>query len=231
MAVNKVVRSDGATIIDISDTTATASDVGLGKEFYTASGAKAQGTAVTGNAISVVDTTDTNGGTIRTITAVDISDTTAVAADVAQGKYFYTAQGIKTTGTASGGGSSEGQTATGTVTGSGTTVLQIPCSFEPDLIHLYADLTGDASLRGITTLTIIKDVVIYQVQDSSSGSANESTSVLHGITGYNESDTQYTHASYSNGTLTINTVSNSAGYRFTQGITYTYQLSTIGTGG
>lgn len=54
-------------------------------------------------AISVVDTTDTAGGTIRTITALDISDTTAVAADVAQGKYFYTALGVKTAGTASGG--------------------------------------------------------------------------------------------------------------------------------
>lgn len=54
-------------------------------------------------AISVVDTTDTHGGTIREITALDISDTTAVAADVAQGKYFYTAAGVKTAGTGSGG--------------------------------------------------------------------------------------------------------------------------------
>ena len=55
-------------------------------------------------AISIVDTPDAAGGTVRTITAVDISDTTAIAADVAQGKYFYTAAGVKTAGTASGGG-------------------------------------------------------------------------------------------------------------------------------
>ena len=57
-------------------------------------------------AISVVDTTDSGGGTIRTITALDISDTTAVASDVASGKYFYTAAGVKTAGTGSGGGGS-----------------------------------------------------------------------------------------------------------------------------
>lgn len=54
-------------------------------------------------AISVVDTLDSHGGTIREITALDISDTTAVASDVAQGKYFYTALGVKTAGTGSGG--------------------------------------------------------------------------------------------------------------------------------
>ena len=54
--------------------------------------------------ISVVDTTDTHGGTIRTITAVDISDTTATASVVQQGYYFYTAAGVKTAGTGSGGG-------------------------------------------------------------------------------------------------------------------------------
>lgn len=36
----------------------------------------------------------------------DVTDTTADASDVASGKYFYTASGVRTLGTASGGGSS-----------------------------------------------------------------------------------------------------------------------------
>lgn len=35
---------------------------------------------------------------------MDITDTTAVASDVAQGKYFYLANGTKVQGTSSGGG-------------------------------------------------------------------------------------------------------------------------------
>lgn len=42
----------------------------------------------------------TGGGTA---TFTDVGDTTATAADVAQGTYFYTAAGVRTAGTASGG--------------------------------------------------------------------------------------------------------------------------------
>lgn len=43
--VNKVQKADGTVIIDISDTTATASDVLNSKYFYTATGQKVQGSA------------------------------------------------------------------------------------------------------------------------------------------------------------------------------------------
>ena len=101
----------------ISSNAASASDIANGKLAYV-NGTLIEGTATGGTAaISVVDTTDSHGGTIRTITALDISDTTAVASDVASGKYFYTAAGVKTAGTGSGGGST---LITKTITANGT---------------------------------------------------------------------------------------------------------------
>lgn len=105
MAVNKVVKSDGTTLIDITGTTATASDVAQGKVFYAANGTQQTGTAVMGggSAISVVDTTDSHGGTIRTITAVDLSADTVTAATLLQGYTAHDRLGNAITGTASSG--------------------------------------------------------------------------------------------------------------------------------
>ena len=163
-------------------------------------------------------------------TLIDISDTTAVQSDVASGKFFYTASGQKVLGTASGGSGGTGQTATGTVTGDGTNVLEIPCNFEPDLIYVYGDMSSDVANRGITSLTIIKDNSIYVGADTSASSIQEYVTSIHGITGYNESDASNIHATYSNGTLTINTMSGSSSGRWRSGQVYNYELSTIGTG-
>lgn len=53
------------------------------------------------SAVPGVTLPKTGGGTA---TFYDVSDTTAAASDVATGKYFYTASGVKTQGTNSGGG-------------------------------------------------------------------------------------------------------------------------------
>lgn len=48
MAINKV-QYGNTTLIDITDTTATASDVASGKYFYTNAGVKTQGGVANGN--------------------------------------------------------------------------------------------------------------------------------------------------------------------------------------
>lgn len=121
-------------------------------------------------------------------------------------------------------GGSSVQTASGTVTGDGTNILQIPCSFAPDLIYVYGDLSGDVTYRGICSAVIIKDEAIYASSDTSTSNTDEYASVIKGITGYNESNTTVTHATYSNNILTIDSASNSSAGIWRNGQVYNYKL-------
>lgn len=70
----------------------------------------AQNVTVAGASYSAVPSVDlpTTGGGISSF--YDVSDTTATASDVASGTYFYTSAGVRTLGTASGGGGSSSWT-------------------------------------------------------------------------------------------------------------------------
>lgn len=65
-------------------------------------------------------------------TLIDITDTTATASDVAQGKYFYTNAGVRTQGTSSGGGSSKNvqvaQSTSRATSSTYTSVVSLTCS-------------------------------------------------------------------------------------------------------
>lgn len=162
---------------------------------------------------AAVDSISTGGG--GTIIIEDVPNATGTT--------------LQITTNGSGGGSGSGQTASGTFTGDNGITVQIPCSFEPDLIRIYGDLSGDVSLRGISSLTFIKNDSMYVFSDTSTSSdaVGVPYAVTSGMVGFNDTDASLPHASYANGVLTIDMVSNTSSFRFTSGIEYTYKLSTL----
>ena len=81
--VNKVQLADGTPIIDISNTTATAESILAGYGAYGADGAWIDGTATSGGGggVIITDETDEHGGTIRTITAIEVTGTKTITSN------------------------------------------------------------------------------------------------------------------------------------------------------
>ena len=105
-----------------------------------------------------------NGGGTATFT--EVTDTTATAADVATGKYFYTAAGVRTQGTNSGGGGGGGltliqTTSIGSLSTSSTSAADtgktVSCASTTgwaDYDLLLVDISVDTKTNGRHTSTV-----------------------------------------------------------------------------
>lgn len=92
-------------------------------------------------------------------TLIDISDTDAVASDVASGKYFYSNAGVKTAGTNSGGGGSvQMDTKTATASNYPTSLQFTGMKGKPKMFALR--LNSQVSSSGNTTYYYIVDMIM-----------------------------------------------------------------------
>lgn len=115
------------------------------------------------SAVPAVNLPKTGGGTA---TFTDVTDTTAAAGDVASGKYFYTAAGVRTQGTSSGGGGSDrlvllqttaiGSLSTSSTSGTdtGKTVTLASSTGWQDYDLLLVDISVDTKTNGRHTSTV-----------------------------------------------------------------------------
>lgn len=127
-------------------------------------------------------------------TLIDISDTTAQAADVAAGKYFYTSAGVKTQGSASGGGSVSYDTKTTTASNHPVSLSFSSMKGKPKFFVVR--LNAQISSSGNTTYYYIVDI-------ASNGTTTHGNCFRVGSTRRVENITSGYSYSYSGTTLTI----------------------------
>lgn len=120
---NKIIYN-GVTLLDLTGDTVSPSTLAQGITAHDASGAPIVGTATGGggSAVSVIDTLDSAGGTIRRITAVSLAGDTVSPSVLLSGYTAHDSSGTAIVGTASGGGSPTLQTKSVTPTESAQTV-------------------------------------------------------------------------------------------------------------
>ena len=141
----------------------------------------------------------TGGGTAS---FTDVTDTTAVASDVASGKYFYTSAGVKTEGTGSGGGGSSVQIdGKYNDDGGDRTSISFDVLGEPTSFAIFGN-SGVTLPSGTPYKT---SAVVY---DGTNHHAQILTNTNNAQASYDSSSFSHT---YSNGTLTIS----SSGAHFT----------------
>ena len=108
------------------------------------------------SAVPAVQLPKQGGGTA---TFTDVTDTTAAASDVASGTYFYTASGVRTAGTASGGGSVSTDTKTTTASNYPTSLSFTSMKGKPKMFTVR--LNAQVSSSGNTTYYYIVDITSH----------------------------------------------------------------------
>lgn len=137
----------------------------------------------------------TGGGTAL---FTDVSDTTAGAADVASGKYFYAADGTRTLGTSSGGGGGGSVTiATTTATASNYPVSLAFSSLKGQPKMFVCRLNTQVQSSGSTTYYYIVDIAM-----TGSGTAHGNCFRIGSTRRIDNITSGYTW-SYSSNTLTL----------------------------
>lgn len=216
MAVNKV-EYGGDTLIDITDTTAIASDVNSGKYFYTADGVKRQGTMANNGALGTtilnINTTSktipagyTSGGTVKisttNLTAANIKDGVSIMGvtgsftddgnvgqyDVVDEKIAYAA-GSKVTG-------KYACIGTGTQyncnsSGCSTTSLVVPCEFKPTAIAIVLN-SGTYTTNRIIAVWGTSSAIVYHTKTSSSVARTQVTSSISSYWSWSSSTNKVT---------------------------------------
>ena len=143
------------------------------------------------SAVPAVNLPKTGGGTA---TFTDVTDTTASASDVATGKYFYTNAGVRTQGTASGGGSVSSDTKTTSASNYPVSLSFTSMKGQPKMFTVR--LNAQVSSSGNTTYYYIVDI-------TSHGSTTHGNCFRIGSTRRVDNITSGYSWSYSGTTLTI----------------------------
>ena len=142
-------------------------------------------------------------------TLIDLTDTTAEAADVAQGKYFYGRDGVRTEGTGSGGGTTANIGTASSFAATNST-LSFPVLGNPTSYVVLAT-SGISPTDWITIAAVVYD-----------GTTVHGQSITNGANAVEATPNGELSSSYSGGVLTITTEDTSFSTSMAYKLIYTY---------